>query len=137
MKNATQKMRNEEIRELLQRENLLEGQIEGTVSLFLKDVKNGIWKSRGWPHYWTDYAVSKLALNAYSRVLAKRYKESGLSINCLCPGFTQTSMTNGKGTHTAEQAASVAATLALLPPQDLPTGKFFLIRSRAIATSKL
>ncbi|KAJ1396469.1 Short-chain dehydrogenase/reductase SDR [Sesbania bispinosa] len=126
------KLRNAEMRRVLEREALLEEEIEGIVKMFLRDVRNGTWKNQGWPSYWTDYAVSKLALNAYSRVLAKRYCNSnkgisGLSVNCFCPGFTQTSMTKGKGTHTADYAASLAATLALLPPHHLPTGKFFLL----------
>ncbi|KAJ1382454.1 Short-chain dehydrogenase/reductase SDR [Sesbania bispinosa] len=123
------KVRNAEMRRLLEREDLLEEEIEGIVKMFLRDVRNGTWKNQGWPSYWTDYAVSKLALNAYSRVLAKRYSNNnkGMSVNCFCPGFTQTSMTKGKGTHTADYAASLAATLALLPPHHLPTGKFFLL----------
>lgn len=117
------------MREVLERENLSEQEIEETVNLFLGDVRNGTLNTRGWPRYWTDYAVSKLALNAYSRVLAKRYQGCGLSVNCFCPGFTRTSMTNGNGTHTPDHAATLAATLALLPPQHLPTGKFFFLKS--------
>ena len=131
-----QKMRSLEMRTILEREDLVEEQIEEVVRMFLRDVRNGTWQSQGWPLYWTDYAVSKLALNAYSRVLAKRYSHRGrgLSVNCFCPGFTQTSMTKGKGTHTADHAASLAATLTLLPPHHLPTGKFFLLGKM---TSKL
>ncbi|KAI5386822.1 (+)-neomenthol dehydrogenase [Lathyrus oleraceus] len=134
------KVRNEEMRRILEREELKEEEIEEMVKKFLRDVRNGMWKSEGWPMYWTDYAVSKLALNAYSKVLAKRYKTELMSVNCFCPGFTQTSMTKGKGTHTAHQAASLAATLALLPPHHLPTGKFFLLRNNndfRVADSKL
>ncbi|KAK2971240.1 hypothetical protein RJ640_014248 [Escallonia rubra] len=59
-------------------------------------------------------------------VLAKRYEGQGLSVNCFCPGFTQTSMTHVKGTHTADDAVDLGARLALLPPEQLPTGKFYL-----------
>ncbi|KAF2298360.1 hypothetical protein GH714_023070 [Hevea brasiliensis] len=120
------KMRNPKMKEMLLSENLSEEQIEGIVNLFIENVKKGTWKSQGWPEIWTDYAVSKLALNAYSRVLATRYKDCGLRVNCFCPGFTQTSMTRGKGTHTAADAAEVGARLALLPPHQLPTGKFYI-----------
>ncbi|KAK7400676.1 hypothetical protein VNO78_11930 [Psophocarpus tetragonolobus] len=121
------KVKNAEIRSVLSREELMEEEIEEVVGMFLRDVRSGTWKSRGWPSYWTEYAVSKLALNAYSKVLAKRYSHhpSALSVNCFCPGFTQTAMTKGKGTHTADDAAAFAATLALLPPHLMPTGKFF------------
>lgn len=131
-----QKMRNPNMREMLVSENLSEKQIEGMVNLFLETVKNGTWKSKGWPETWPDYAVSKMALNAHSRLLAKRYEGRGLSVNCFCPGFTQTSMTGGKGTHSADDAAEVGAKLALLPPQELTTGKFYIGFNPGI-TSKL
>ncbi|GAU14545.1 hypothetical protein TSUD_96090 [Trifolium subterraneum] len=147
------KVRNAEVKRMLESEELKEEEIEEMVKKFLRDVRNGTWKSEGWPSYWTDYAVSKLALNAYSKVLAKRYNNNNnnsyklgsgtklMSVNCFCPGFTQTSMTKGKGTHTADQAASLAAILALLPPHHLPTGKFFLLRNNTtflhVANSKL
>lgn len=110
------------------------------VKLFLEDVKTGAWNSRGWPEYWTDYAVSKLALNAYSKVLAKRYEGRGISVNCFCPGHTQTSMTQGTGNYTADAAAEIGINLTLLPAEALPTGKFFLRSSRGVfsnAYSKL
>ncbi|KAG6664526.1 carbonyl reductase [NADPH] 1-like [Carya illinoinensis] len=134
------KLKNPNMKNILQSENLLEQDIEGVVSSFLEDVKKGTWESQGWPELWTDYAVSKLALNAYTRVLAKRLEGSNISVNCFCPGFTQTSMTRGKGTHTADDAANVGTRLLLLPPdQELPNGKFFLggSTSTGVVNSKL
>lgn len=106
-------------------ERLSEDVIESIVNLFLDHVKHGTWKDEGWPKLWTDYSVSKLALNAYSRVLAKKFKGYGLSVNCFCPGFTKTAMTRGQGNHTAEQAAEIGACVVLMSPDQLPTGKFF------------
>jgi carbonyl reductase 1 len=131
-----QKLKNPNIKNILQSENLSEKHIEAMVSLFLQTVKNGTWESKGWPELWTDYAVSKLALNAYTRVLAKRYMGRGISVNSYCPGFTQTSMTRGKGTHTADDAADIGARLALLQPGELPTGRFYL-GGTSIIDSKL
>ncbi|KAJ0093703.1 hypothetical protein Patl1_26778 [Pistacia atlantica] len=108
------KVRNPNIKQILQQEDLSEDQIDQIAKLFLQSVNNGTWESQGWPELWTDYAVSKLALNAYSRVLAKRYEEKGISVNYYCPGFTQTSMTRGQGTHSANDAAEVVARLVLL-----------------------
>ncbi|KAJ4955202.1 hypothetical protein NE237_011985 [Protea cynaroides] len=120
------KVRNPTIRDELQdEERLSEEQIDSVVGWFLESVKNGTWKEEGWPSLWTDYSVSKLALNAYSKLLAKRYKDYGLSINCFCPGFTRTAMTRGKGAHTADEAAEIGTTLILLPPHKLSTGKFY------------
>ncbi|KAK6914480.1 hypothetical protein RJ641_021801 [Dillenia turbinata] len=121
------KVKNPGVREILQDEqNLTEERIDNILKVFLDNVKRGDWESRGWPEIWTDYAMSKVALNAYSRILAKRYKGQGLSVNCFCPGYVQTSMTRGTGTRTPELAATVGASLALLPPKEIPTGKFFM-----------
>lgn len=132
-----QKVKNPRIKEMLEgQENLTEERIEGVINLFLESVKNGTWEKEGWPKIWTDYSVSKLALNAHSKILAKRQEGRGLSVNCFCPGFTQTTMTGGKGTHTADSAADTAVRLALLPPQEIPTGKFFLAYN-PLVSSKL
>ncbi|OVA05154.1 Short-chain dehydrogenase/reductase SDR [Macleaya cordata] len=121
------KLSNPIIREILEdEERLTEERIDFVVNRFLEDVKSGVWAEEGWPKVWTDYAVSKVGLNAYTRVLAKRYDGHGLSVNCFCPGFTQTSMTRGKGNHSAEAAAEIAADIILLSPDNLPTGKFYI-----------
>uniref|UniRef100_A0A0D9VI46 Uncharacterized protein n=2 Tax=Leersia perrieri TaxID=77586 RepID=A0A0D9VI46_9ORYZ len=124
-----EKLRDPSLRSMLLDEGALtEEKIERMASRFLAEVKDGTWSERGsWPAVWTDYAVSKLALNAYARLLAARLARAGdrVAVNCFCPGFTRTDMTRGWGTRTAEEAGRVAAGLALLPPAELPTGKFF------------
>ncbi|KAG6470120.1 hypothetical protein ZIOFF_071174 [Zingiber officinale] len=119
-------VRNLGVKKLLEDEGALTvAAIDGVVSQFLRHVKMGTWEEEGWPKVWTDYAVSKLALNAYSSVLARQEEGRGLSVNCFCPGFTRTAMTGGQGQHSAEEAAEVAARLALIHPRKLLTGKFF------------
>ncbi|ESQ44115.1 hypothetical protein EUTSA_v10006128mg [Eutrema salsugineum] len=123
---ALNKLRNPNVRQTLENEDLTDEQIDETVTQFLEDVSSGTWEKQGWPANWSDYAVSKMALNAYSRVLARRYDGKNLSVNCLCPGFTRTSMTGGQGTHTAEEAAATIASLVLLHPEKLTSGKFYI-----------
>ncbi|CAN0839837.1 (+)-neomenthol dehydrogenase [Linum grandiflorum] len=118
---------NPRVKAMLETERLTEEQIEEeVVREFLRTVKEGTWQGQGWPAHWTDYSVSKLALNAYSKILAERHRGDGLSVNCFCPGFTQTSMTRGRGTHSAHYAATFAVALALLPPDLLTTGNFYV-----------
>ena len=105
-------------------EILSEDGIDRVVNTFLDDVKEGRWRTKGWPKIWTDYSVAKLALNAYSQVLARRYK-GVVSVNSFCPGFTQTGMTDGKGKHSADDAAEMAAAVVVLPSSVLSTGKFY------------
>ncbi|KAL2920821.1 Carbonyl reductase [NADPH] 1, partial [Bienertia sinuspersici] len=123
-------VKNQSIRAILEdEENLTEERIEGVINLFLKHVKEGKWENEGWPNEWTDYSVSKLALNAYSKMLARRLRDKNIAVNCFCPGFTKTGMTGGIGSRTADIAGDVGAKLALLPPQCLDTGKFTMGKS--------
>ncbi|GMH32071.1 hypothetical protein Nepgr_033915 [Nepenthes gracilis] len=92
------KVRNPKIRTILEdEENLTAERIEGVLNLFTEHVNNGRWESEGWPETWTEYAVSKLALNAYSRLLAKRLKDCNIGHNQASRPDSRTVMTGGKG----------------------------------------
>ncbi|CAH1441282.1 unnamed protein product [Lactuca virosa] len=131
------KLNNPKMKAILgDKETLSEGRIDMVVNAFLEDVKEGRWNTQGWPEIWTDYSVAKLALNAYSQVLARRY-EGVVSVNCFCPGFTQTTMTDGNGKHSADDAAKMAAKIALLPVPVLNTGKFYVGSTSRGICSKL
>jgi len=69
------------------------------------------------------YAVSKAALNAFTRILAAELRGSGILVNAVCPGWVATDMGGAGGRPVGEGAASVvwAATL----PDDGPTNGFF------------
>jgi NAD(P)-dependent dehydrogenase (short-subunit alcohol dehydrogenase family) len=69
------------------------------------------------------YNVSKVALNALTRMLAAELRASHILANSVCPGWIATDMGGPGGRPVAEGAASVvwAATL----PDDGPTGGFF------------
>jgi NAD(P)-dependent dehydrogenase (short-subunit alcohol dehydrogenase family) len=69
------------------------------------------------------YRISKVALNALTRMLAAELRRDRILVNSVCPGFTATDMSGGAGRPVQDGAASVvwAATL----PDDGPTGGFF------------
>jgi len=69
------------------------------------------------------YRLSKVALNALTRVLANELRGDGVLVNSVCPGWVATDMGGPGGRAVAEGAAGVvwAATL----PDDGPTGGFF------------
>jgi NAD(P)-dependent dehydrogenase (short-subunit alcohol dehydrogenase family) len=69
------------------------------------------------------YRLSKVALNALTRVLANDLRGDGVLVNSVCPGWVATDMGGAGGRPVAEGAAGVvwAATL----PDDGPTGGFF------------
>ncbi|XVF33377.1 hypothetical protein REPUB_Repub17cG0163300 [Reevesia pubescens] len=96
-------------------ETLTEERVEEVLNEFLKDFKDGMTKTKGWPTYigTTAYSVSKAAVNAYTRMVAKKY--SSFCVNCVAPGFVKTDITGHTGYSTAAEGAENAVKLALLP----------------------
>ncbi|HJQ33077.1 MAG TPA: SDR family oxidoreductase [Pyrinomonadaceae bacterium] len=70
------------------------------------------------------YSVSKVALNALTRMLADELKADRILVNSVCPGWVATEMGGPEAPRTpAEGAASVVWAATLL--DDGPTGGFF------------
>ena len=69
------------------------------------------------------YRISKVSLNALTRMLAAELRRDGILVNSVCPGWVATDMGGGGGRPVADGAAGItwAATL----PADGPTGGFF------------
>ncbi|XVE73898.1 hypothetical protein DITRI_Ditri11bG0155700 [Diplodiscus trichospermus] len=96
-------------------ETLTEERVEEVLSQFLDDFKHGTIATKGWQTFIgpTAYSVSKAAMNAYTRILAKKYPS--FCINCVAPGFVKTDITGNAGYSTAAEGAEHAVRLALLP----------------------
>ncbi|KAG8388169.1 hypothetical protein BUALT_Bualt02G0097900 [Buddleja alternifolia] len=123
------KISNVELRKQLEDdESLTEELIDQTMDKFLQEVKDGTWTEGGWPQAFTDYSLSKLAVNAYTRLMASIFSErpegQKIYINCYCPGWVKTAMTGWAGHIEPEDGADTAVWLALLPDQSI-SGKFF------------
>ncbi|XP_027103371.2 uncharacterized protein [Coffea arabica] len=102
---------------------LTEDRIDEVLNEFLKDFKEGFLNAKGWPSFLSAYTLSKAALNAYTRIVAKKYPE--LTINCVCPGYVKTDMNYHRGVLSSEEGAESPVWLALLPPGEKPSGLFF------------
>ena len=63
--------------------------LDALVSSYLADAKSGDRKRAGWP---SAYSVSKVALNALTRVLARDLAPRHISVNSVCPGWVRTDM---------------------------------------------
>ncbi|CAH1415553.1 unnamed protein product [Lactuca virosa] len=70
----------------------------------------------------SGYIMSKAALNAYTRILAKEFPS--ISANAVSPGFVATDMTYFKGTSTVEEGARGPVRLALISDGG-PSGQYF------------
>ncbi|XP_008232776.1 PREDICTED: (+)-neomenthol dehydrogenase-like [Prunus mume] len=104
-------------------ENLTEERVDEVLIEFLKDFKEGSLESKGWPSSTPAYTVSKAALNAYTRILAKKYLN--FRINSVCPGFVKSEINVNTGVLPVEEGGARIVKLALLP-NDGPTGSFFV-----------
>ncbi|CDP08864.1 unnamed protein product [Coffea canephora] len=80
---------------------LTEDRIDEVLNEFLKDFKEGFLNAKGWPSFLSAYTLSKAALNAYTRIVAKKYPE--LTINCVCPGYVKTDMNYHRGVLSSEE----------------------------------
>ena len=101
---------------------LSEERLDEVLGAFMEDFTAGAVEARGWPVGFSAYKVAKAAVNAYTRVLARRHPE--LRVNCAHPGFVKTDMNRLAGLLTPEQGARNVVTVALLPAGG-PTGKYF------------
>ena len=103
-------------------ESLTEEKVDEVVQTFLKNFKEGSLQANDWPTQGGAYKVSKAALNAYTRIISKKYPS--FCINCVCPGFSRTDITCNLGPLSAEEGAESPVKLALMPHGG-PSGLFF------------
>ncbi|CAJ2657750.1 unnamed protein product [Trifolium pratense] len=104
-------------------DNLTEEKVDKVLKKFLKDFKEGsLDQDNGWPKTFSAYIISKAAMNAYTRILAKNFPT--LCINSVCPGYVVTDITANTGLLTVEEGAASVVRLALLRNSS-PSGLFF------------
>ncbi|KAJ0967097.1 hypothetical protein J5N97_024014 [Dioscorea zingiberensis] len=117
-------MSNEMIaKQLSDRNGITEEGLDELLKSFLNDFKEGKVESNGWPIGLSAYKVSKMAINAYTRIIAKKFPT--FCINSVHPGFVRTDMTGSIGTMSPEEGAKGPVMLALLP-KDGPSGCFYM-----------
>ncbi|KAF3441303.1 hypothetical protein FNV43_RR15216 [Rhamnella rubrinervis] len=102
-------------------EKLTEERVDEVVTEFLKDFKEGNLETKGWPTYISAYRISKAAMNAYTRILAKKYPH--ICVTSVCPGYVKTDITCNTGVLTVVEGAQILVNLALRP-NEKPSGVF-------------
>ncbi|KAK9103349.1 hypothetical protein Sjap_020603 [Stephania japonica] len=103
-------------------ECLKEERLDELMQQFLKDFKEDKLLPNGWPLTVSAYKVSKAAINAYTRILAKKFPN--FRINSNHPGYVITDITCNRGLLTPEEGAERPVMLALLPDNG-PSGFYF------------
>jgi len=97
--------------------------VEGLIALlaeFEKGVSEGVHEAQGWPS--SAYRVSKAALNALTRILARQ--SSRVRVNSVCPGWVKTDMGGRGATREVDQGARGIVWAATLGA-GAPSGGFF------------
>ena len=92
---------------------------------FVADVAAGTHTKSGWPS--NAYRVSKVAMNAYVRILARELTEDArkILVNAACPGWVRTAMGGASAPRSPEEGAKTPAWLAILPLGDRRSGGIY------------
>ncbi|KAI3710872.1 hypothetical protein L2E82_40667 [Cichorium intybus] len=114
---------NEKVKaELQDIDNLTEDRIDGIIEWFLRDLKANKLSENGWPLTVAAYKVSKATINAYTRLLARKFHN--ILVNSVHPGYVITDITSHTGHLTPKEGAKAPVMVALLP-DDGPSGVYF------------
>ncbi|XP_038978218.1 salutaridine reductase-like isoform X2 [Phoenix dactylifera] len=103
-------------------DGLTEERLVELLNLFIKDFKEGFLDAHGWPTIASAYKLSKVLINAYTRILAKKYP--ALCINCVNPGYVKTDLNGNTGILSTKEGAEGPVMLALQTGTG-PSGLFF------------
>ena len=88
------------------------------------NVSSGAGQLTTMSAYAPAYSMSKTALNAFTRILAQTYRDSGVLVNAVDPGWVRTDMGGPSAPRSPEKGADTIVWLATLPDGG-PTGRFF------------
>jgi carbonyl reductase 1 len=113
-----------ELRAKIAGARLTRGELLALAESFVGDVAAGTHERHGWPS--NAYAVSKILLNAFVRVVARELERDPrrILVNAENPGWVRTRMGGSSAPRSVEEGARTAVWLATLP-EGGPTGGFF------------
>jgi len=100
--------------------SLTRDSLDTLVASYMSALESGDDKAGGWP---SAYSVSKVSLNALTRILARDLSSRGIRVNSVCPGWVRTDM-GGRGATRSVPVGARSIVLGVMLPDDT-TGGFF------------
>jgi NAD(P)-dependent dehydrogenase (short-subunit alcohol dehydrogenase family) len=97
-------------------------EIEAALAEFAEHVRLERETAEGWPR--SAYRISKLALNAWTRLYAEELRPRDVHVNAVCPGWVRTRMGGAGASRSVREGAEGIVWAAMLP-RGGPTGGFF------------
>src|SRR5438876_7825533 len=94
--------------------------LDSLVSSYLASLEAGETKRSGWP---SAYSVSKVALNALTRILARELSPRGIRVNAVCAGRVRTDLCV-RGATRSVPVGGRSIVLGVMLPKDA-TGGFY------------
>jgi len=110
------------LRSILSQPDLTRDALDELMRSFIRDVELNRHTKTGWPA--SPYRVSKVGMNALTRVLARELSPRHIRVNAVCPGWVRTDMGGPGADRSVEQGAAAIVWTALLADGG-PTGGFF------------
>ncbi|CAG8623589.1 8351_t:CDS:2 [Paraglomus occultum] len=123
-------------------QDLTQEQLDRLVNKFQNDVRAGVYAEEGWPTSgmnkapWTiAYNVSKLAVVAYTKLLARRLDKEGIMINThvVDPGWVRSDMGGENAPLSVDQGAETPVYLALTQDKAIEINGQFWNKKKPIA----
>jgi NAD(P)-dependent dehydrogenase (short-subunit alcohol dehydrogenase family) len=102
--------------------SLTRAELDALLARFAAGVAAGTHAQDGWPS--SAYSVSKVALNAFVRILDRELADTGILVNAVCPGWVRTNMGGPSATRSVGEGAAGIVWAATLPASG-PRGGFF------------
>ncbi|CAG8634900.1 492_t:CDS:2, partial [Paraglomus brasilianum] len=138
----------ESLRNQFSSQDLTKEQLDRLVNKFQDDVRAGVYAEEGWPTSGMNnafnifynqgsiaYNVSKAAVIAYTKVLARRLDKEGIKVNThvVDPGWVRTDMGGPNASISADQGAETPVYLALTKDRDIEINGQFWHRKKPVA----
>jgi NAD(P)-dependent dehydrogenase (short-subunit alcohol dehydrogenase family) len=92
------------------------------------NVSSGMGQLEDMGGGYTAYRLSKVSLNAVTRILAAELEGTSIKVNSVCPGWVKTDMGGAGATRSVEAGADTVVWLATLPEAG-PSGLFWRDRN--------